>query len=368
MNKLSKVIISGGGTGGHIYPAVAIANAVRKQFPDVDILFIGAKGKMEMEKVPAAGYSIKGLWISGLQRRLTWKNLLFPMKLVVSMVHAIYLVKRFNPDVVVGVGGFASGPTLRAAAILGIPSLIQEQNSYPGITNKILASKVQRICVAYPEMERFFPIEKICTTGNPVRQDIIQLDGKESEAATFFNISPDRKVLLVIGGSLGARTINEAMLENLRQLVDANVQVIWQTGKGYHQKVCMAAKSFIDNDNVKVYDFITRMDLAYAIADVVVSRAGALSIAELCVTAKPSILIPSPNVAEDHQTKNAMALVKKNAALYIADAEAINKLGEEALRLITNPYEMELLSKNIKQFAFVSAADDIVQELIKLTK
>lgn len=364
MQKL-KVIISGGGTGGHIFPAIAIANALKKRMPEIEILFVGAEGKMEMEKVPAAGYKIEALWISGLQRKLTIKNLMFPFKVISSMLKARKILKRFNPDVVVGVGGYASGPMLRVATMAGVPALIQEQNSYPGITNKVLASKVQKICVAYQGMEKYFPKEKIILTGNPVRQDIQNLEGKKPRAYEFFNLIEGKPVLLVIGGSLGARTINESIYQLLPVLTENNIQLIWQTGKTYYETAKQAVLQYT-NKGIFAFDFITKMDYAYAAADLVVSRAGASSVSELCIVQKPCILIPSPNVAEDHQTKNAMALVNYNAAVLVKDAEAKEKLKAEILRLINSDSEKEKLSINISKLALNNAADIIAAEVINL--
>lgn len=354
---LRKVIISGGGTGGHIFPAIAIANELKKQDPTIEILFVGAIGKMEMEKVPAAGYKIEGLWISGLQRRLTWKNFSFPFKVISSLLKSRKILRKFKPDVVIGVGGFASGPMLRAAASKGIPTVIQEQNSYPGITNKILAKKVRKICVAYEGMEKWFPKEKIVLTGNPVREEIVKLDGKRDRGLEHFNLKTDLPVLLIIGGSLGARTINESIEKSLKQLGENNIQLIWQTGKGYFEQAKQAAASY---PNVKVYDFIAKMDLAYAVADVVVSRAGAISVSELCLVKKPCILIPSPNVAEDHQTKNAMALVNHHAAILVKDVESREMLGNKTVELFKNKEEQEKLKANIASLGFNNSTQAIV--------
>ncbi len=363
--KQLKVIISGGGTGGHIFPAIAIANALKKRMPEIQILFVGAKGKMEMEKVPAAGYKIEALWISGLQRKFTIKNLMFPFKVISSMLKARKILKQFKPDVVVGVGGYASGPMLRVATMAGVPALIQEQNSYPGITNKLLAKKVQKICVAYEGMEKYFPKEKIILTGNPVRQDIQNLEGKKPRAFEFFNLTENKPVLLVIGGSLGAKTINDSILKLLPVLADNNIQLIWQTGKNYFETAKQAVVPYADK-GIYAFDFITKMDYAYAAADLVVSRAGASSVSELCIVQKPCILIPSPNVAEDHQTKNAMALVNYNAAVLVKDIEAKEKLKDEILRLINSESEKEKLATNISKLALNNAADIIAAEVINL--
>lgn len=358
-----KFIISGGGTGGHIFPAIAIADALKRKLPQASILFVGAKGRMEMEKVPAAGYAIKGLWISGLQRRITTQNLLFPIKVISAYIKARSIIRNFKPDAVIGVGGYASGPTLRAAISMKIPTIIQEQNSYPGITNKILATGVKRICVAYEGMEKYFPAERIVITGNPVRRDISSLDDKRDEALSFFGLRANIPTLLVIGGSLGARTINESIMHSLSMLVENGLQVIWQTGKSFAEKASAAVKGN-SNKGICTFAFITRMDMAYAAADIVVSRAGAIAISELCLVGKPAILIPSPNVAEDHQTKNALALVKKNAALLVRDSEALEELGKQILLLANDAPLKEQLSANILQLAFPEAADRIADEII----
>ena len=359
-----KVIISGGGTGGHIFPAIAIANALKEIDKNVEILFVGAEGRMEMEKVPAAGYKIEGLWISGLQRRLTVDNLSFPFKVMSSIMRSKKIIKSFKPDVAVGTGGFASGPLLRVAARMGIPTLIQEQNSFPGITNKILGRKVDKVCVVYEGMEKYFPKKKIILTGNPVRRDILSLEGKKAEAMKQFELDPTKKTLLVIGGSLGARTINESIFASLELLKQNSIQVIWQTGKGFIEK---AQKSFVKH-NGWVGAFITRMDLAYAAADIVVSRAGAISLSELAIVKKPVILIPSPNVAEDHQTKNAMALINNNAAVLVKDIEAREKLGKEIIALMNDTQKQLTLAENISKLAFPNSAEVIAKEVIKLDK
>lgn len=361
-----KVIISGGGTGGHIFPAIAIAHALKDKVEGVEILFVGAKGKMEMEKVPANGFPIKGLWISGLQRSLTdWRNILFPFKLISSLWKSFWLVRRFKPQVVVGTGGYASGPLLFAASYQGVPSLIQEQNSYPGITNKLLARSVQCICVAYDKMERFFPKEKMLFLGNPVRQDILDIADKRAEALAHFGLSAERKTVLVVGGSLGARTINESMATCLDELTEAGAQILWQTGKSYEEK---AAATVEGKEQVKAMTFISRMDLAYAAADIVVSRAGASTISELCLIAKPAILVPSPNVAEDHQTKNAMALVNESAALMVKDKEASTTLSKTIKELLQNEALQKQLADNISQLAKHQSAEKIAEEVIKLVK
>ncbi|SFG10849.1 undecaprenyldiphospho-muramoylpentapeptide beta-N-acetylglucosaminyltransferase [Pontibacter chinhatensis] len=362
-----RVIISGGGTGGHIYPAVAIANQLREINPEAEILFVGAQGKMEMTRVPEAGYKIVGLWISGLQRRLTLDNLSFPLKVLRSVRASHKILREFKPDAVVGVGGYASGPLLYAATSRGIPALIQEQNSYAGITNKLLAKRVQKVCVAYPGMEAFFPADKIVLTGNPVRSDIMHLEGKREEALQHFGLSPEKQTILVIGGSLGARTINQSIAAQLQSIAEAGYQLIWQTGKVFYPQA-QELEAKYKNQGVRALDFIKRMDLAYAAADVVISRAGALSISELCLAGKPAVLVPSPNVAEDHQTKNAMALVQQQAAILVRDAEAMEKLVPTALQLVNDEKEQQRLHQNILKMARPNAAADIVNELVKLIR
>ncbi len=361
-----RIIISGGGTGGHVFPAIAIADAVKKIRPDADILFVGAKGKLEMEKVPAAGYPIEGLWISGFQRRLTWQNLLFPFKLIASSWKARQIVRRFRPDVAVGVGGYASGPTLNAAGAAGIPTVLQEQNSYPGVTNRILAKKAAKICVAYDGMERFFPKEKIVLTGNPVRAEVFEnLDKKRNEGLDYFKLDKAKKTIFVFGGSLGARTINEAMAANTALLAqNLDVQVLWQIGKFYADSFGQCATAKLPN--VPVRPFIDRMDLAYAAADLVIGRAGALTISEMCLVGKPAILVPSPNVAEDHQTKNALALVEKQAALMVKDVEAKERLLWTAMEVLANVDLGKRLGENIKQLAKPNAAEEIAKEIIQI--
>lgn len=364
MRKNRKIIISGGGTGGHIFPAVAIANALKNMDKDIEILFVGAQDRMEMDLIPKAGYEIVGLPVVGLQRRLTIKNISFVFKLLKSLKRAKNIIKHFGPDAVVGVGGYASGPVLRIAIRRKIPALIQEQNSYAGITNRILSKKVKRICVAYDGMEKYFPAEKIVLTGNPVRQDILnQVD--KAEAYKYFGLAADKKVILILGGSLGARTINNSMLLHLDKITGTDVQFLWQTGKNYYQNALNEAKK-IKNQNVFVKDFINRMDYAYAVADVVVSRAGAGTISELCLVAKPCILIPSPNVAEDHQTKNAMALVNKNAAILVSDSESENSLVNKALLLIKDQDSLQQLSNNIAKLALKDSANRIANEVLNL--
>ena len=360
-----KAIISGGGTGGHIFPAIAIANALKKKMPDMEILFVGAIGRMEMEKVPAAGYSIVGLPIMGLQRRLTFKNLLFPIKLIASLLKARKIIRNFEPDIAIGVGGYASGPLLKQAARLNIPCIIQEQNSYAGITNKLLAKHVVKICVAYEGMERFFPKDKLVLTGNPVRQNIRDLDQKRNQAIDFFGLDSSKKTLLVIGGSLGAKTINESIQHILPVIEKKQVQLLWQTGKNYIT-IAHQALDKMGNSAMKAFDFIEKMDMAYAASDVVISRAGAISVSEICIAAKPAILIPSPNVAEDHQTKNALALVKKGAALLVKDVDARNKLADAFDQLISSDDKMNELKKQISALAHQDADLKIADEIIKI--
>lgn len=358
-----RLIISGGGTGGHIFPAVAIANEVRRRQPDAEILFVGANGRMEMTRVPEAGYKIVGLDVTGLQRRLTPKNLMFPVRVFRSVRKAGKLLEEFRPDAVVGVGGYASAPVLLAATSRAIPTLIQEQNSYAGLVNKLLARRVNKICVAYEGMESFFPADKLVITGNPVRTEIASAN--REEALKFFGLDPARPVLLVIGGSLGARTLNHATAAALPRLREAGVQLLWQTGKTYAHEAAQQAAPFADS-NLKALEFIQRMDLAYAAADVVISRAGALSVSELCLTGKPSILVPSPNVAEDHQTKNAMALVRRDAAVLVSDAEASSRLYNEALALLQDKARQQQLRENVRQLAHPEATGTIVDELLAL--
>jgi UDP-N-acetylglucosamine--N-acetylmuramyl-(pentapeptide) pyrophosphoryl-undecaprenol N-acetylglucosamine transferase len=363
--KKYKIMLSGGGTGGHIYPAIAIANALKEQLPEVEIQFVGASDRMEMQKVPEAGYDIKALWISGLQRKLTAKNLMFPLKVISSLLKSYGYLRKFKPDAVVGTGGFASGPLLWVASRLRIPSLIQEQNSYPGITNKMLASKVQKICVAYSGMERFFPKEKIVITGNPIRKELVNIEDKREEAKRFFHLDASKKTVLLIGGSLGSRAMNLFLKEHLQWFVDNNVQLLWQTGKLYYAD-CKAKWEESRFEQVQVHQFIKEMDLAYAAADLVVSRAGAIAISELAVAGKATVLIPSPNVAEDHQTKNAIAMTDKGAALMVREAEMKLKLLPMLRRLTENDEERDQLEKQIKELAAKDAADEIAKELIKL--
>ena len=362
-----RVIISGGGTGGHIFPAIAIANALKERYPETEILFVGAEGKMEMEKVPAAGYNIIGLPIVGLQRRLTLQNLKVPFKLLASLSKAKKVIKEFKPDVVVGVGGYASGPLLKVATKMGIPALLQEQNSYPGITNKILAKKVKTICVAYDGMDQFFPKEKIILTGNPVRQDIKNLSSKRDRGLEHFKLDASKKTVLIIGGSLGARTINESIDAGLNYFAENNIQLVWQTGKWYADQAALSVKKY-EGKGIYTMPFISKMDYAYAVADVVISRAGALSVSELCLTEKPSILVPSPNVAEDHQTKNAMALVNQNAAILVKDVDAKSQLITELEKLMKDEVMQDKLRVNIARIAQKDAANIIAAEVVKLIK
>ncbi|MBS9773722.1 MAG: undecaprenyldiphospho-muramoylpentapeptide beta-N-acetylglucosaminyltransferase [Tenacibaculum sp.] len=363
MSKSINIILSGGGTGGHIYPAIAIANEIKSRYINADILFVGAKDKMEMEKVPQAGYKIKGLWISGIQRKLTLSNLVFPFKLLSSLWNANKIIRKFKPNVVIGTGGFASGATLMVANWQGIPTLVQEQNSYPGITNKLLSKKAHKICVAYDNLERFFPKEKIIKTGNPVRQDLLQVAKKTNEAKQFFKLEENKKTLLVIGGSLGARRVNQLIEEHLEFFKQQNVQVIWQCGKLYFKEY----KKYNELENVQVHQFLNKMDLAYASADVIISRAGASSVSELCIVGKPTIFIPSPNVAEDHQTKNAQAVSEKNGAILVKESE-LDNFSKTFENLLNDEDLRTKLSENIKKLALPNATRDIVDEVEKLIK
>ncbi|MGL5113146.1 MAG: undecaprenyldiphospho-muramoylpentapeptide beta-N-acetylglucosaminyltransferase [Flavobacterium sp.] len=360
MSKL-KFILSGGGTGGHIYPAIAIANALKVRFPDAEFLFVGAQDKMEMQKVPQAGYAIKGLWIAGLQRRLTIQNAMFPFKLLSSLWESRTILKSFKPDVVIGTGGFASGPLLQVANSLNIPTLIQEQNSYPGITNKLLSKKASKICVAYDNLERFFPKEKMILTGNPVRQDLIEVSSKREEAIAHFNLDPNKKTLLILGGSLGARKINQLIEKELESLLSQNIQIIWQCGKLYSEEYAKFGSNL-----VQVVAFIERMDLVYAAADLVISRAGASSVSELCIVGKPVIFIPSPNVAEDHQTKNAQAIVDQKGAIMIKEAVLDAEFAIVVEALLKDVGKQQLLAENIKKLALPKATMQIVDEIVKL--
>ncbi len=363
MNK--KFIISGGGTGGHIFPAISIANALKRRLPDAEILFVGAQGRMEMQRVPAAGYQIQGLPVSGFDRQNIFRNFKVILNLIKSLIKARRIVRNFRPDVAIGVGGYASGPTLWAASSQGVPTVIQEQNSFAGVTNKILAKKAKRICVAYEQMDHFFPKEKIVLTGNPVRQDLFQIPAKSPIAFNFFNFDSSKKTLLIVGGSLGARTINQSVIAGLNRLMSADIQIIWQTGQYYFESARKASELY-SSPRLLVTDFVARMDFAYSIADIVVSRAGASSISELCLLAKPAILVPSPNVAEDHQTQNALALVMKDAALMIKDSDANEILIDKTLELIADENKLNFLSKNILKLAQKDSADRIAGEILKL--
>ena len=367
MNDELRVIISGGGTGGHIFPAVSIANAIREKRPDAKILFVGAEGRMEMQRVPAAGYPIKGLPIVGFNRKNWLKNIPVLFKIMKSRNMAREILSEFKPQVAVGVGGYASGPTLNMAESMGIPTLLQEQNSYAGVTNKLLAKNARRICVAYDGMERFFPADKILFTGNPVRQNLLNTALTKDEAVRRFGLVPGKKTILIVGGSLGARTINDSILGNLPLVKQQQkVQFIWQTGKYYSEEIHNELQRRGCPENLIVTDFISAMSEAYAAADLVISRAGAGSISEFCLLGKPVILVPSPNVAEDHQTKNALALVQQNAALYVTDAEARRILLPQAINTVTDPAKLESLGRNILQLAKPNAASDIADEVIKL--
>lgn len=360
-----RFIVSGGGTGGHIFPAVSIANELKHRFPDAEILFVGALGRMEMERVPAAGYRIEGLPVSGFDRKNMLRNVKVLLNLAKSMLKARRIVKTFKPEIAIGVGGYASGPLLKAASALGVPTLIQEQNSYAGVTNKLLAQKASKICVAYDSMDKFFPVDKIVKTGNPVRQDLFSVPAKDEQAFSFFGFKPGLKTLLIVGGSLGARTINRSMMAQLSELTESGIQIIWQTGKIYIDEARKAAEPYL-SDRFIVTDFVSRMDYAYSVADLVISRAGASSISELCLLAKPVILVPSPNVAEDHQTQNALALVKKDAAIMVKDVEAVNELVPTALKLINDDEKLNELSRNIVLLAEKNSAARIVDEVEKI--
>ncbi|MCE2617297.1 MAG: undecaprenyldiphospho-muramoylpentapeptide beta-N-acetylglucosaminyltransferase [Phocaeicola sp.] len=368
MEEKLRIIISGGGTGGHIFPAVSIANAIKELRPDTDILFVGAEGRMEMQRVPAAGYRIIGLPIAGFDRQHLLKNISVLYKLGKSQMKARQIIKDFKPDTAVGVGGYASGPTLKMAGMMGIPTLIQEQNSYAGVTNKLLAKQATTICVAYDGMERFFEKDKIIMTGNPVLQTLIKDKKDRSEAVKAFGLDPNKKTILIIGGSLGARTLNNCMMHGLEKIKTSGVQFIWQSGKIYIDEAHATVNKFGELPMVKLTDFINDMATAYSAADLVISRAGAGSISEFCLLSKPVILIPSPNVAEDHQTKNALALVSKDAALYIKDADAEKKLLDTAIETVNKPELLKKLSENINKLAFKNSATIIAKEVIKLAE
>jgi UDP-N-acetylglucosamine--N-acetylmuramyl-(pentapeptide) pyrophosphoryl-undecaprenol N-acetylglucosamine transferase len=355
------ILVSGGGTGGHIYPAIAIANEIEQRYPNAKFLFVGARGKMEMEKVPQAGFNIKGLWIAGFQRKQVIANLLFPFKLIYSLWIAACIIRKFKPNIAIGTGGFASGPTLIMAARKGIPTLIQEQNSYPGITNKLLSKKANKICVAYDYLDRFFPLDKIVKTGNPVRQDLLSTHAKKEEGQLFFKIDKKKKTLLVLGGSLGARSINQLIACNLDFFKSKGIQVIWQCGTIYFETY----KKYDSLGHIQVHQFINRMDFAYAAADIIISRAGASSVSELCIVGKPVLFIPSPNVAEDHQTKNAKSIVDKHAAILIEEKD-LDTFSVVFESLIKDLGKLESLSENIKSLALPGATKDIVDEIEKL--
>ncbi|MEJ5992801.1 undecaprenyldiphospho-muramoylpentapeptide beta-N-acetylglucosaminyltransferase [Pedobacter sp. Du54] len=367
MNNFPRIIISGGGTGGHIFPAIAIANALKRLVPNCELLFVGAEGRMEMEKVPAAGYKIVGLNISGIQRGSILKNLGLPFKLISSVGKAMKLIDTFKPNAVVGVGGYASGPLLYAASLKGIPYLIQEQNSYAGVTNKWLGKKAAKICVAFDDMDQFFPAAALLKTGNPVREDVVNIKDKHHAGAELLSIDPLKKTILVTGGSLGAGSLNKSIEKHLQEFIDLDVQVIWQTGKFYYKGIMERLGPNV-HPNIRVLEFLNKMDLAYAAADLIISRAGAGTIAELCLIKKPVILVPSPNVAEDHQTKNAMALVKNDAAILINDRSAEDTLVQEALKLLVNTARCKVLSENIGKMALQDADIMIAEEVLKLVK
>jgi UDP-N-acetylglucosamine--N-acetylmuramyl-(pentapeptide) pyrophosphoryl-undecaprenol N-acetylglucosamine transferase len=366
MGKL-KVIISGGGTGGHIFPAISIANEIRTRFPEADILFVGALGKMEMERVPAAGYRIVGLPVIGFPRKFSFKMLTFFLKLFKSMLLANQIISDFKPDIAVGVGGFASGPVLKAAVRKGVPAVLQEQNSYAGITNKLLAAKVNKICVAYPKMEQYFPADKIVLTGNPVRGNLIDAIVSKKEGLEYFKLVAEKQVVLIVGGSLGARTLNESVMGNLELIKKTEVQIVWQTGS-YYFKEMVERMEKNRPENLYPMEFVSRMDLAYAAADVVISRAGAGTISELCLLGKPSVLVPSPNVAEDHQTKNARSLVNNQAALLINDADSMDDLFIETFKLLNDKAQLKSLSENILKLGRPNAAKDIVDVILEVVK
>ena len=368
MNKNLRIIISGGGTGGHIFPAVSIANAIKELRPNTEILFVGAEGRMEMHRVPAAGYPIKGLPVAGFDRKNLLKNIPVLIKLFKSQRLARKIVKEFQPHAAVGVGGYASGPTLKVAGSMGVPTLLQEQNSYAGVTNKLLAKQAKKICVAYEGMERFFDKDKIILTGNPVRQGLLNHSKTREEAIATFGLDPSKRTILILGGSLGARTINQCLMENLDKVKSSGIQFIWQTGKIYIEEAKAAVAKAGELPMLHVTDFISDMATAYCAADLVISRAGAGSISEFCLLQKPVILVPSPNVAEDHQTKNALALVNKNAALYVKDMEAKELLLDKAIEAVKQPDLLKNLSKNITELAFTDSANIIAKEVIKLAE
>ncbi len=358
-----KILVSGGGTGGHIFPAIAIANELKDRLSGVEISFVGALGRMEMEKVPLAGYSITGLWISGFQRRLTVKNLLFPAKVLFSYLKARRIIKKFNPDIVIGTGGYASGPLLFAASKKKVPTLIHEQNAFPGITNKLLAKSVNSVCVSYPNMERYFPKEKITITGNPIRKEILNIVPTQEEGIKFFGLSKSKKTLLIIGGSQGAQKINEAVIENINQILALDIQIIWQTGISSEQSIIDATTSYKD---VVVHKFIQKMDMAYSASDFIISRAGAIAIAEIIAARKPAIYIPLPSAAEDHQTKNAMSLVDGKAGLIVKEDDSITELPIVLKSLVEDDKLQQQIKKNLEPFSYPLAANDIAKEALKL--
>ena len=366
MKKL-KVIISGGGTGGHIFPAISIAQAIKKRFPTAEILFVGAEGRMEMERVPDAGFEIVGLPVSGFYRTKMWRNIRVLWRLQKSLFKAKKVIRKFKPHIAIGVGGYASGPLLKIAAARNIPTLIQEQNSYPGITNKLLAQKASVICVAYPDMDKYFPKDRIVLTGNPCRENILE-DVSKDEAAKYFNLDPNKKTILVLGGSLGSRTLNWSLQQSLNLIADSGVQLIWQSGEFYFHELFLEIPNRTDSKDVRLHAFLKRMDLAYKMADLVISRAGASSISELSLLGKPAILVPSPNVAEDHQTKNAMTLVKNEAAILITDDEAIERLVPKAIETVFDDNKLKLLSDNILKLAQKDSANRIVDEMVNILK
>ena len=368
MSKKLKILMSGGGTGGHIFPAIAIANKLKEHFPCADILFVGAKGRMEMEKVPAAGYPIEGLWISGFQRKVTVDNLSFPFKLMNSLCNAKKIVKRFKPDVAIGTGGYASGPLLFAASRKKVPTLILEQNSYPGITNKILGKRVDKVCVAYAGMEKYFPGKKLVVTGAPIRKEILNLKVGRREGLEFFGLNDKMPVLLVIGGSQGARGINNAIIENLNAILQQEVQLLWQTGKSSIEMAKQVAKESRFSSRVKVIEFISEMDKAYAAANILVSRAGAIAIAEIIAVGKPAIFIPLPSAAEDHQTKNALSLTQKGAGIMLKESEAKSKIADEITGLVNSQEKRNRIIENLKAFRTDDATENIVKEVMKLIK
>ena len=365
--KQLKIIISGGGSGGHIFPAVAIAKSLIEKNKNIEFLFVGAKDKMEMEKIPNEGFKIVGLWISGFHRGKILKNLLFPIKLIFSLIKSFFLIKKFDPDLVIGTGGFASGPILYIASRFNVPTLIQEQNSYAGVTNKLLSKHVNSICVAYENMDRFFPRDKIIITGNPVRKKIIKLPNNHIDKSNLFNLNSENKTILIIGGSLGARIINETIGNGLERFKKYNLNIIWQTGKSFSEKANELIAT-INTRGITTHTFIKKIEIAYGLADIIVSRAGAIAISELCVVGKPVILIPSPNVAENHQYKNAQSLVNKNAAILVKDSKANNKLVDEIIKLQNNPILMKELSENIKKMEFKNAANVISDYALNLIK